>query len=260
MKREKPIPEKKKREVKEISDLLKKRSIIICSIKNLKDAQFQQIRKKIRNKAIIKVAKKNLIKIAIEEAKDENLKKVLNHINSDYALIFSDEEAFEIISFLADNKSPVKAKAGQEALEDIWVKSGPTNLAPGPDISLLSSVGLQPKVEGGKISISKDTLFVKKGEKISQEKAAVLAKLDITPFEIGLEPIVAFCDKKVYTTVKIDKKEILKEFTTSNSKALAFAVSICWITKESLPFILTRASLHENALKKLIQTKSGEIQ
>ncbi|MEM4181585.1 MAG: 50S ribosomal protein L10 [Candidatus Pacearchaeota archaeon] len=262
MKRNKPIPESKKKEVKEIANLVKKRSILVCSTKNLKAAQLQQIRKKIREKAVLKVAKKKLIKIAIEETKDENLKKVLEYINADYVLIFSDGEAFEIISLLADNKTPAKARAGQEAIEDIWVKAGPTNLAPGPDISLLSSVGLQPKVEGGKIAIAKDTLFVKKGEKISQEKATILAKLDITPFEIGLEPIVAFSDGKIYTSVKLDKKETLKNLNEEYSRGLAFAVSICWISKDSLPFILSKAALHESVLKKLVdaQTKSGEKQ
>ncbi len=258
MKRNKPILEGKRKLVEEVALLLNKRSLIICSVKNLKAAQLQQIRKKIREKAILKVAKKNLIKLAIERTKNEELKKILEHITSDYILLFSDEEAFEIISILADNKTPSKARAGQESTDDIWVKAGPTNLSPGPDISLLSSVGLQPKVEGGKIAIAKDTLFVKKGEKISSEKAAILAKLDVNPFEIGLEPIVAFSDGKIYTSVKIDKKTILQEFISSYSKSLAFAVELAWISKETLPFILSKAALHENVLKNLIQTQTKE--
>ena len=262
MKRNKPIPQNKKKQVKEIAELMKMKSIIVCSIKNLKAAQLQQIRKRIRDKVFLKIAKKNLIKLAIEETKNENLKKVLEHINADYCLLFSNEDAFNIISILADNKSPAKARAGQEATEDIWVRAGPTSLAPGPDISLLSSVGLQPKVEGGKIAIAKDSLFIKKGEKISQEKAAILSKLDIIPFESGLEPLVAFYEEKLYTSVKIDKKATLHDLINSYSKGLAFAVSITWISKETLPFVLMKAASHENVLKNLIQTptKSGETQ
>lgn len=257
MKRNKPIPENKKRSVEEIAELMSKRSIIICSVKNLKDSQLQYIRKQLRGKAVLKVAKKKLIKLALENTKNENLIKILQHINSDYILVFSDEEAFSLISILSDNKTPAKARSGQVALEDIWIKAGPTNLAPGPDISLLSAAGLQPKVEGGKIAIAKDVLFVKKGDKISQEKAAILTKLDITPFEIGLEPLVAFCDGKIYTSVKLDKKEILNDLTNSYFKSIAFAVSINWFSKETLPFILSKAVLHENILKNLIKIKES---
>ena len=77
---------------------------------------------------------------------------------------FSDTDAFEISGILADEKSPAKAKPGQESPEDIEIKAGPTELLPGPDISALSAVGLQPKVEEGKIAIAVDATLLKKGE------------------------------------------------------------------------------------------------
>ncbi len=247
------ISEKKKQIVKDLASLLSKKTILVCSIKNLKSAQFQDIKKKIRDIAAVKVAKKSLIDFALEHAKNEEFKALVPHISSDYALIFSDEDAFKLSGILADNKAPAKAREGQEATEEIWVKAGPTSLAPGPDISALSAVGLQPKVEGGKIAIAKDTLFVKAGEKISSEKVSILAKLDITPFEIGLEPIAAFSDGKVYVGIKIDKKGTLADLLEKYSRSLAFAVSIDFLNKETMPFILGKAVAHENALNGLIK-------
>ncbi len=180
------------------------------------------------------------------------------HINSDYALIFSDEDAFVLSGILADNKSPAKAREGQIADEEIWVKAGPTSLVPGPDISALSAVGLQPKVEGGKIAIARDTLFVKKGEAITAEKVSILAKLEITPFEIGLEPLAAFSEGKVYVGLKIDKKGTLTDLLDKYSRSLAFAVSLNFVGKETLSFILGKAASHEKALHSLIKT--GETQ
>ncbi len=132
------------------------------------------------------------------------------------------------------------------------MRAGPTSLAPGPDISALSAVGLQPKVEGGKIAIAKDTLFVKPGEAISSEKVSILAKLDITPFEIGLEPIAAFSDGKVYVGIKIDKKGTLEILLNDYSRSLAFGVSLNFITKETLPFILGKASAHEITIRRIV--------
>lgn len=252
------VSEKKKAIVKDLALLLNKKTILVCSIKNLKSAQLQDIKKKIRDFAIVRVAKKSLIDFALEHAQNEEFKALVPHINSDYALIFSDEDAFKLSGILADNKSPAKAREGQEATEEIWVKAGPTSLAPGPDISALSAVGLQPKVEGGKIAIAKDTLFVKPGEKISAEKVSILAKLDITPFEIGLEPIAAFSNGKVYVGIKIDKKGTLSDLIERYSRSLAFAVSISYVNNSTLPFILSKAAAHEGALQSLI--KVGDTQ
>lgn len=258
MKTKTHVSEKKKQVVRDLAALLSKRTILVCSIKNLKSAQFQDIKKKLRDIAIIRVAKKSLIDFALEHAKNEEFKVLVPHINSDYALIFSDEDAFKLSGILADNKSPAKAREGQEVTEEIWVKAGPTSLAPGPDISALSAVGLQPKVEGGKIAIAKDTLFIKVGEKISAQKVAILAKLDITPFEIGLEPVAAFSDGKVYVGIRIDKKGTLTDLLEKYSRSLAFAVSLNFVGKETLPFILGKAASHEKALSGLIKSEGTQ--
>ena len=172
--------------------------------------------------------------------------------------MFSDDDAFEISGFLADNKVPAKAKIGQEAPEDIEIKAGPTSLMPGPDISALSAVGLQPKVEDGKISIAQDSVLVKKGEEISEEKASILSKLDITPFEVGLEPLVAFSEGKVYADIKIDKEAALAELTDAYSRGLAFAVELGYTSGETVGYLIAKAGAHEGALSALIKTEKVE--
>lgn len=253
------VSEKKKETVKELAGLMSRKTILICSIKNLKSAQFQEIKKRLRTKGIIKVAKKSLIDFALEHSKNEALKGLVPHINSDYALVFSDEDAFNLSGILADNKSPAKAREGQIADEEIWVREGPTSLAPGPDISALSAVGLQPKVEGGKIAIAKDTLFVKKGEAISSQKVSILAKLDITPFEIGLEPVAALSEGKVYVGMKIDKKGTLADLLEKYSRSLAFAVSLSFPTRETLSFVLGKAVAHETVIRRIVTGEPAPV-
>lgn len=257
MKQEKEtgIPEEKKKTVKELANLIRKKTIIVVSIKGLPDAMFQNIKKKLRGKVIVKVAKKNLIDFALEHSLNKNLRELERYIKEDSAILFSDEDAFEISKFLSENKVPARAKIGQIAPENIKVEAGPTDLMPGPDISALSSVGLKPKVEGGKIVILEPRVLIKKGEEISESKASILNKLNITPFEIGLEPLVAFQDGKIYTNIKIDKKAYLKELEDNFWGGLAFAVSINYITKETLPYILSKAVAHESAINGLIKEK-----
>ncbi len=248
------VSEAKKKKVEGLKRLMKKKAIIIASIKNLPSSQFQDIRKKLRAKAEVVVSKKSLIDFALEHAQDAHLKQLVKYVDENCALLFSDEDAFELSALLSENKSATKAKPGQEAPEDIHIEAGPTDLMPGPDISFLSGVGLQVKIENGKIAIQAPKILVKKGVAISENQSAVLSKLGITPFEVGLEPLVAFYDGKIYTHIKINKPETIEELKKACGRGLAFAVSINQVNQETLPFILAKAASHEMVLSSLIKT------
>ncbi|HDZ60099.1 MAG TPA: 50S ribosomal protein L10, partial [Candidatus Pacearchaeota archaeon] len=204
----KNIPKKKTDTVKEIFDLIKnKKTILIASIKDLPASQFQEIGKKLRGKAIVKVPKKNLIFRAIDESGNEAVKKIKEQIQNSVAILFSDLDAFDLAGELVRNKSPSKAKAGQEAPEDIQVDAGPTDLVPGPAISELGAVGIQIQIDKGKINIKEPKVIVREGEKISSAAADIMSKLDIKPFSIGFIPLSAFDTKenKLYLDIKIDR-------------------------------------------------------
>ena len=73
----KHIPQVKVNSVKELTDLIKtKKTILIADISNIPGSQFQQIVKKLRGKAIVKVPKKNLLLRALESAKKEKAKEL----------------------------------------------------------------------------------------------------------------------------------------------------------------------------------------
>jgi large subunit ribosomal protein L10 len=252
------ISESKKKTVKELTELMKYKTVMVVSIKGLPSRQFQEIKKKLRPVAKIKVAKSSLVKLAMEKAGLPEIKELENHVDADCALLFSNEDAFIIAGMLNEGKTPAKAKAGQIPDEDLYAEAGGTDLIPGPDISALSAVGLKVKVEGGKLAIQARAILCKKGEPISSERAAILSKLNIVPFKIGIEPIAAFSDGKVYSGIKVDKDEALATLKQMYAKAIAFAVSLPFVTKEALPFILGKAASHENALKSLIKTGDNQ--
>lgn len=231
---------------------------MIASIKNLPSSQFQDIRKKLRGKAEIRVVKKNLVDFALEHTKNENLKELMNYVKGDCTILFSDEDAFELSAFLSENKSPTKARVGQVSSEEIRVEAGGTDLLPGPAITELSSAGLKVKVEGGKIAIQEGKVFIKIGETITEQKAGILSKLNITPFKIGLEPVAAYLNGKVYGDIKIDKNKSLDELKNNFARAIALAVSIAYVHADTLQFILGRAASHEKLISQLIKTESTE--
>jgi len=249
------VPEYKIKIVAELADKMKKsRTVLIASTRGLPSSQFHEIKKNLRGKAIIGVAKKSAILRAIDSVKKASLDKLKENIGADIALFFSDLDPFTLSGLLADNKSSAKARAGDIAPEDINVEPGPTNLVPGPAISELSGVGLKVTVEGGKLAIKLPRTIVRAGEEIKENVAGVMAKLDIKPMKVGFEPIAAYDreDDKVYVGIKIDKKKAYEELREMIRKALGFAVARGYVTKETVSQFIAKAGREEIAITNLL--------
>jgi large subunit ribosomal protein L10 len=248
------VSEEKKKLVIELSNLIKnKKTILIASIKDIPSSQYQEIVKKLRGKAIVKVPKKNIIFRALDSSGNEAIKKLRDHIKENIAILFSDIDAFELAAELISKKSPVKAKSGQESVKDIEIQEGPTDLIPGPAITELGVLGIQIKIEKGKIHIKEPKIIVKEGEKISAAAADIMNKFDIKPFSVGFIPLAAFDTKegKLYLDIKIDKEKTLKDLKTAFGKALPFAVEIGYISDDTIKFMIKRAGAEGKALERL---------
>jgi large subunit ribosomal protein L10 len=254
------VSEKKKKAVLDLSKLLKeKKTFLIASIKNIPGSQFQEIVKRLRGKAVVKVPKKNLILKALDSSKNEEMKKIEKSITSDFALLFSDIDCFELAIDLIRKKSPSKAKVGQIAPEDIEIPAGPTDLVPGPAISELGALGIQIQIENGKITIRTPKVIAKKGAKITQAAADMMSKLGIKPFSIGLIPVAAFDNesKMFYPNIDINPDKVLDDLKEAFGRALPFAVNIAYATPDTITFLIGKAGRQELAIKNL-QNNSPE--
>src|SRR3989304_843249 len=248
------VPEYKIKIVSDLADKIKKsRTLLIASTKGLPSSQFHEIKKNLRGKALIRVAKKTAVLRAIEAVGKPSLDKLRENIGADIALFFSDLDPFTLSGLLADNKSSAKARAGDIAPEDINVEPGPTSLVPGPAISELSGVGLKVAVEGGKLAIKLPHTIVRAGEVIKENVASVMEKLEIKPMKVGFDPIAAYDreDDKVYVGIRIDKNKAHEELKEMIKKALGFAVARGYVTKETVSFFIAKAGREEIALTNL---------
>jgi large subunit ribosomal protein L10 len=248
------VPRGKIEAVKRIAEEMKKaKTVMIVSIKSLPANQLQKMKKDLRGKAKMEVAKKSILQRAIEAAGIGEMMKLSEHVKEDYALLISDDDAFELSAWFTDNKNPIAAKEGQIAENDIIVEEGPTDLVPGPVISELGALGLQIMVEDGKITIRKSKVAVKKGDKVNSSAASIFQKLGIKPFMIGISP-VAFYDsssKKIYVDIKIDKKKMLENLISAKARAVGFAINLAYASKDTIGMLLAKANAQMNALSKL---------
>ena len=244
----------KQKQVTDLSEQIKNsRTLMIVSIRGLPSKQFQDIKKSLREHAKVKVAKKNIMLRAIKKVGKDSILPLEKCINADSAFVISDLEGYELAGILVRKKTPVFAKAGQEASEDIEVKSGPTDLVPGPAISELGALGIQISVEDGKIAIKQPKVVVRSGNIINQETASLLQKLNIHPFSAGLEPVAVYDskDEKIYTDIEVNSEKTGKDLITAANKSLGFAQKIVYYCRETIGYFLAKANAHTNKLTEL---------
>lgn len=254
----KEISEKKKIALIKLVELLTKSpTVMIVSIEGMPAFNFQQIKQTLKKQATITVVKKSLMLRALEQAKKERPEIVVleKWLEKHFAIISSELDPFELAALLADYRLPGKAKTGQISPKDIAVETGPTDLPAGPAISELSAVGLKVGIEEGKIAIKESRILVHKNKVIPANVAAVLAKLEIIPFQIGLEPLAAYdsTKNKVYEEIKIDKEAVTEQLKEFASQASALSLHINYSTSETISLLIAKANQELNTLSNLIK-------
>jgi large subunit ribosomal protein L10 len=252
----KKVADWKKEEIKDIKEMVKDKKVIgVINIENLPSSQFQAIKKKLRGKTDIKITKSNLILRAFEELKDDNLNKLIPHINGPCGLIVSTDNPFQLFNFLKKNRTKVPPKPGMVAHEDFVASAGDTDLLPGPDLADLKSVGVKARIERGKITVAEDSVVVKKGEVVSTKAAGVLAKLGVTPREIGIEVNALMEDGFVYTSdvLNVDEEELIKQIQDAYLYAMNLSVNLGIFNKASIEFMVQKA--YNNALAIAVEGK-----
>lgn len=259
------VSEAKKKEVSNLEEAMKKYNVIaLVDLTNLPSAQLQQIRAKLRDKLLIKVSKKRLIKIAIKNLKEKDLTRLLPYLEDSMpALIFTEEDSFKLYKEIKKSRGYTFAKAGQIAPNDLVVKAGPTNFPPGPIIGELGQAGIIASVEEGKVVVKKDSVLAKEGEVINQKSADVLSKLGIKPILIGLN-IKVVLDKGILYEKKvldIDEQIYINNLRLANLEAINLSISIGYITKENIGILIRKAAGEASLISKKfgIEEKEDKI-
>jgi large subunit ribosomal protein L10 len=243
------VLDEKSSEVDAIKDILQEyKSVGIASLKKVRASQLQELKKTMKGQVYLRVLKNTLIKIAIEELNQAELKKLEEYLEGSNVFLFTDLNPFKLALMLEKGKVKTFAKAGDTAAEDIVVPSSNTGQPPGPVISQLNAVGLPTRIENGSVWVSKDTLVVRRGEPINDRLAGVLSKLGIKSVELGIAMRAVFDHGLMITgdQLKIDVPATKRSVETSNQQAFALAISIGYASKDTIKPLLQTA--HQKAV------------
>ncbi len=230
----------------DLTELLGKYSVIaVADLQKVRSSQIQEIRKKLRGKADLIVAKNTILRKATEKAaaSRENVDRFAQSLTGSKVLIFTQMNPYELIIFLNKNKVRVPAKGGDVATSDIMVPGGNTGLQPGPVISEFNEAKVQTRIEGGSIFVAKDTVVVSKGDLIPVKIASLLSKLGMKPMEAGLSLSYAYDHGLILTPTDLEFDLDNMKADVSSAARLAFGVAVeaNIMLPQTAPMIISKA-------------------
>ncbi len=241
------VSDKKKQVVAEFEQLMGEYPIIgALNMEGLPARQLQVMREQLRGTCVIRMTKRRLLKVAVEDAKKKKkgLEALEGHLKGMPALLFTKENPFTLYKILKKNKSPAPAKAGQTAPKDITIPAGPTPFAPGPIIGELGKFGLKTGVENGKVAVKEAKVVAKEGDTINASLAGLLTRLQIMPMEVGLDLTAVYEDGDIIpkSVLDIDEDQYLADLTAAAQGAINLGVEAGIHTTETVAIMLAKAS------------------
>ncbi len=246
--------EPSKNKVEEVQLLRKQmessRTIALVDFAGLDARNFQNLRRILRDKAQIRVVKNTLLEKALDGASIKKGEKLKDIMGGQIALVTTDLEPSNLYAILEANKQPTPPRGGETATDDIVIEPMDTGFPPGPMISVFQKAGLQARIEKGTIAIKKESVFVKKGEVISKEKASILQKLNIKPFTVGLTARGSLMDGVYFDkgVMSITPEKVLVDVLSAYAHARSVALNSLFFTPEILPQLLVRGRIEAEAL------------
>lgn len=244
-----PTRARKVRIVEELAQYLKNyRYIILVGITGLPTSVIKGSRDLLRQRnSVLKVVKNTLLMIALKQAgkQTEQLKSALRGQN---AVIFTNENPFEVLMFLEKQKLKREARAGDIATNEIVIPAGNTGIQPGPLISLFNKLNIPIRIQEGSIWVAKDTVVAKPGDVISPELADLLNKLGMKPIESKLAAKLVIIDNRIISPsdVELDPTVYAERLKTAYIRAFNLAVNAALPVPETLKLVVAKA--HREAL------------
>jgi len=227
-----PIPKQmsrkqKEEKVEEFKHKIENHPVIgILDMQNLPSRQLQQMKKEMKEFADIKMSRKTLMQIAVEQAEKQDIDQLEENEAVQPAFIFSNKDPFQLYALIKKNKTAAAAQGGETAPSDIEVPEGDTGIGPGPMLGKLQQTGAQVQVDDGSIHVMEGSVMVEKGETITADDAEILNQLGIEPLEIGLDLDIAFSDGELFTAEQLDIDTEQYRTDVESAAGLAFNLAV----------------------------------
>jgi large subunit ribosomal protein L10 len=239
------IAEWKKESLEQLTGLMSKYPVIAAAdLTKVRSSQIHELRKRLRDRVTMVVAKNNLLRKTVElgSFKSPRLGEFVKDLTGSNILLFTELNPYSLIILLDKSKVRVPAKGGDIATNEIMIPAGNTGLPPGPVISEFGEIKVQTKIEGGSIWVARDSVVARKGDTITAKMASVLSKLGLKPMEAGLTLAFAYDNGSILQRddLVLDLPSYKNDFITAINDALNLSTEAGYVTTENAPRILVK--------------------
>ena len=237
----------KKDTVSDLVALLKSGdTIAVIDIHGVPAGAMIGMRTTLRDNMKIQVAKKQLMRLAWEQAGNdsENLETLFQGVIQPALVSSSSMNSFELFSELKKTEAGRAAKPGDIAPHEIVVEKMDTGMPPGPIVGDLNSVGIPAKIMGGSVQIQKRTVILQEGDVFEGEMGMMLSKIGINPIVTGLRLCGTLESGTVFapTTLDLDLEQFESDLISYAAGAFNLACNITWFTSQTMPTLIAKAS------------------
>ncbi|MCK5661419.1 MAG: 50S ribosomal protein L10, partial [Methanosarcinales archaeon] len=169
---------------------------------------------------------------------------LVDYVEDQTALIFTNDNPFKLYKSLASSKTPAPLKGGSSSPVDVTVEKGPTSFPPGPIVGSLQQAGIPAAIDGGKVVIKKTETVVHVGDVVSNVMADMLSKLEIFPLEVGLILRAAHEDGTVFMAadLEIDEDKYFNDFMSAVQQGINLSVNSVYPTSDTITTIIASAA------------------
>ncbi len=217
------------------------KNIALIRMEKVRASQISSLRKKLHDTKIFSV-KDRIAKKALSNINMDGIDNIVNGINGQCMLVFTNVSPFELSAIFAKNKTMLLSREGDISNIDIIIPAKNTGVAPGPILTDFKENGIPTKIDQGTVWITKDTQVIKKGEKISAKLASILGKLNIKPIEATVKLNMAMEEGNYYNNIDliIDVDWYKEAFLRSHASCLLLSVECNYVTPESINSIIVK--------------------
>lgn len=218
----------------------------VVDVDNVSSKQIQKTRIGLRGLAEILMGKNTMMRKIIREyaesSGNEKIGVLENLCKGNIGFIFTNGDLAAVRKTVEANVRPAPARIGSIAPSDVIVPAGPTGCDPG-QTAFFQTLQIPTKITKGQIEMTGATHLIKAGDKVGASQAALLTKLNISPFTYGFALKTVYDNGATFDAKVLDiTNEVLASKFSEAVKMIASLSLVCnFPTQASVPHSIANA-------------------
>ena len=225
-------------------DTYNKMFLVTCD--HVGSNQMQQIRTGLRGKGVVLMGKNTMMRKIIKEYAEENpgtpVEQLVDVVQGNVGFVFTNGDLGATRKIIEENVRPAPAKVGAIAPCDVVVPKGPTGCDPG-QTAFFQTLQIGTKIARGQIEIVNDVQLINEGERVGASQAALLQKLDISPFTYGLHLKQVYDNGSMFDAKVLDITDdvLAAKFGEALKTMASLSLALGYPTQASVPHSIANA-------------------